>query len=115
MVSCGVDIVSIKRFCFLMEKYGVRFLERVFAQEEIGICESRKNKVECFAGKFAAKEAVIKALDLKGIPLKDIQVLSSNGKPILKVKGDLLCSVSISVSHEREYAVAMCVYTEEEV
>ncbi len=113
MISCGVDIVSIGRFCFLMGRYGERFLKRLFSRDEIDYCFEKKNQIQCFAGKFAAKEAAIKALGLKDVALRDIEVINIDGKPIIKVKGEVLMAVSLSISHDRDYAVAMCVREEE--
>jgi len=109
MLSCGVDIINVKRFYFLIERYGDRFLKRVFAGEELAYCEGRKNWVECLAGKFAGKEAVIKALGIRGVPLKKIVILNENGVPRLFMEGKRVEGVTLSISHEREFAVAICI------
>jgi phosphopantetheine--protein transferase-like protein len=113
MISVGVDIVSVRRISFLIEKYGNRFLERVYSKRERNYCNGKKDPPICFAGKFAAKEAVIKALSLKNVSLKNIEILNSDGAPFVVVNGEVIKGVSISVSHERDFAVAVCAFIKE--
>lgn len=107
----GVDIVSVKR----IEKafQNENFKHKVFSIEEINYCESRKNKYEHYAGKFAAKEAYAKALGTgfkNGLSFLDIKVINDeDGRPnIISEK----FNVNLSISHEREYAVAFVVLEE---
>ena len=103
----GVDIVEISRIKNFVEN---NILDRVFSLEEIKYCTSKKlakNKYQSFAARFAAKEAVIKALDDKTINLRDILVENlPSGKPIVKIKNRDL-KIEISLSHCDKYAVAM--------
>ena len=113
MISVGIDIVSVKRFSFLIEKYGDKFLQRVFSKVEYDYCSRRKDRHICYAGKFAAKEAVIKAMGLKNISLRNIEILNSEGTPFVRVNGEIVRGSSISVSHERDFAIAVCTFVKE--
>lgn len=108
----GVDIVSIERIKKLYEKFGRKFLERVFTEEEISYSFNHSNPFPHLAARFAAKEAVIKALKRpKGLTLKDIEVKNnSDGSPEVKISG-LNKKIFISISHERKYTVAFVVVT----
>ncbi len=108
----GVDIIEISRIEEAVRTSGQRFLERIYTTEEIAAYE---NKLPSLAARFAAKEAVIKALDAPGISPRDIEVLSApDGKPLLSLSGKAkkkaemlgIASLEISLSHSREYAVA---------
>ncbi|WP_457567517.1 holo-ACP synthase [Desulfurobacterium sp.] len=108
IVSCGVDIVSNKRIESVLEKWGNRFVVRVFP-EGIEYCFSRRRGeiAGCIAARFALKEAIIKAFSRMGVSLKfrDIAVLGG-GKHLdvrIPVKG---YRIVFSISHEREFSVA---------
>lgn len=115
-ITCGTDIIEIYRIKENIEKLGEKFLNRVFTEKEIQYCESKKNqKYQHYAARFAAKEAVFKALSWKldnkyDISWKDIEVENDiNGRPIISIIGiDLedIESIDISMSHCKEYAVA---------
>jgi holo-[acyl-carrier protein] synthase len=114
-LEIGVDIVEIKRIAQAVRN--PRFLKRVFTPTEVAYCRSRKNSAQHFAVRFAAKEAVWKAIagtKASVIMHRDIQVRNrSNGKPEVsfpKPFAALARRVSISLSHGRDYAVAMAVY-----
>jgi holo-[acyl-carrier protein] synthase len=77
MLSNGVDIVDIRRIRRVLDRYGERFLKRVYTGAEIIIC--RRN-AEALAARFSGKEAVMKTLGLRFLPWKDIEILpDSNG------------------------------------
>ena len=109
----GTDIVEISRIRDDIEKMGDRFLNRIYTQNEIEYCESKKSqKYQSFAARFAAKEAIYKALS-KYINFeytwKDFEILNDEkGKPFVKLnfKIDYLEDLEISLSHCKEYAVA---------
>lgn len=110
---CGVDIVHIPRFEGTIKRYGSPtlendFINRVFNPEEISHILERQNPYEGLAGRFAAKEAVIKALNsIKKIAdLKSIQVLGEI--PYIKINDKELThlNLSVSISHDGDYAVA---------
>ena len=109
MNSVGIDIVEIKRITRLVRDK--RFCERVFSDKEISYCSSRKSPGQHYAVRFAAKEAVWKALGKKGITHKDISIRNSpEGKPEVtlpkRLKG-LEKRFSVSLSHTGDYAVAI--------
>ncbi len=105
----GIDIVEIKKIKRLIKNK--RFIERVFSQEEIEYCEPKKNKTQHYAARFAAKEAVWKALSGKySIALKNIVIKNiETGKPIVVLKDEKLkkLKIEISLSHTDNYAVAV--------
>lgn len=115
-IKCGVDIIEISRVKESIESLGERFINRVFTEKEIEYCESKKNqKYQHYAARFAAKEAVFKALSWKledkyAICWKDIEVADDKqGRPSLNIIGMNLNdieNIDISLSHCKEYAVA---------
>jgi holo-[acyl-carrier protein] synthase len=100
----GIDIVDIARITKAIERYGDRFLEKVFTANEIKYAKGKRRIGETLAGHFAAKEAFIKAVG-KSLPWKDIEVHHEEGKPYIMFQGERYNGVSIS--HERTYAVAI--------
>ena len=111
-MDIGVDIVEIHRIA--KQACNPRFLKRVFTPQEVAYCRSRKNSAQHFAVRFAAREAVWKAVGESKLLHRDIQVRNrSNGKPEVifpKRFARLARRVSISLSHGREYAVAMAIF-----
>jgi holo-[acyl-carrier protein] synthase len=117
----GVDIVKIGRLRKSVDNSGERFLERIFTGAEIEFCRRRKDPFPCLAARFAAKEALIKAASAGAqIPLTEIEVRNDGeGKPHLNMQGWLgetlgrlgVQHAHLSLSHERDYAVA-CVVLE---
>ena len=87
----GTDIVNIKRLQKSLKKNGNKFKNKVFTQDEITYCESKKNSSAYYAKRFAAKEAFVKALGTgfrKNITFKNIVISNNNyGKPIINIKG----------------------------
>jgi len=82
IVGTGIDIAEVERIGRSIERFGRRFVERVFTAEEIRYCESKANKAERYAGRFAAKEAAMKALGTgwnRGVSWHDIEVQPSPG------------------------------------
>mgnify|MGYP003309900906 CR=1 FL=1 len=121
MIYCGVDIIEISRIQKSIEKSGDRFLNLIYTPKEIEYCESKKNaKYSHYAGRFAAKEAIFKAIsslldDKFAISWKDAQVINDgNGNPhveFLNIEFKQIQSMDISISHCKEYAVATVVIT----
>jgi holo-[acyl-carrier protein] synthase len=111
-MDIGVDIVEIDRI--RRSILSPRFLERVFTPKEIAYCRSKKNTAQHFAVRFAAKEAVWKAVGDRRLLHRDIQIRNqSSGKPEVVFPTRFAAikrCVSISLSHGREYAVAMALY-----
>lgn len=118
IIGIGVDIVNIERIENLMVRLGSLFLNRVFTEKEIHWCQQRARPQECFAIRFAAKEAFLKAIGWglrNGIQWIDIEVENDPmGKPLFsfhrKAKGVLeahqIEKALLTLSHERSYAVA---------
>jgi holo-[acyl-carrier protein] synthase len=117
MLNTGVDITEISRVRQVLERYGQRFLDRVFTQGEIDYCRGRAPNL---AARFAAKEATMKALGtgVRGVAWKDIEVVrQESGAPSIKLHGRAraraerlgVFEISLSLSHSQEYAVAFVV------
>ena len=111
-MDIGVDIVEISRIA--RSTRNARFLKRVYTPQEIAYCRARKHSAQHFAVRFAAKEAVWKAVGEPRLLHRQIQVKNrSSGKPEVvfpKAFAHLAKRVSISLSHGREYAVAMALF-----
>ncbi|TAL22348.1 MAG: holo-[acyl-carrier-protein] synthase, partial [Nitrospirae bacterium] len=117
----GIDLVKIERMKDVIEKWGEKFLKRVFTANEISYCYEKKNPYLSLAVRFAAKEALIKAIGSEiPVSLTDIEIINSlTGKPIIKTNGRLesffkeknISRVALSLSHEKEYGIA-CVVLE---
>ena len=87
----GTDIVNIKRMEKSLNRYGNKFKRNIFSEKEIIYCEKKKNSCAFYAKRFAAKEALSKALGTgirKGIKFKHIEIYNDiHGKPLIKLKG----------------------------
>ena len=84
IVGLGFDVTDIPRVAEVFERYGDRFLRRIFTEGEIAYCTRRRNPVPHLAGRFAAKEAAMKALGTghsRGVLWKDIEVVRQPGGP----------------------------------
>ena len=113
MLNLGVDIVAINRIeSILNSDKGIRFLNKIFSQKEIAESKEKGDKSQYFSGRFAAKEAIKKALssydESANQSFKSIEILNSkSGKPYVLTESDQ--DINISISHDRNYAVAFCV------
>lgn len=117
----GVDLVQIHRMNQVLGKWGDRFMTRVFTPGEIDLCLKRAFPPSAFALRFAAKETFTKAMGVgmtRGMILRDIEVFHDRrGKPGLEVRGksaracekEGITGIHLSLSDEKEYAVAMVV------
>lgn len=116
-VLTGTDIIEISRIKNSIDSLGENFKNKIYTNKEIEYCESKKNaKYQHYAGRFAAKEAIFKAVsqlldDKFEILWKDAEILNDkNGKPSISFKSEKLKekieSIDISISHCKEYAVA---------
>ena len=107
----GNDIVEISRIRQSIERHGMHFLNRLFSQREQDYCYKFQDPVPHFAGRFAAKEAIFKAMGMADLSWHDVTILNdANGKPFCqdnnkKFKHRLL----ISISHCKNYAVASAI------
>ena len=114
-VFIGTDLVEVDRVRSSIEKSGDRFLDRIFTKTEQKYCRSKANPDMHFAGRFAAKEAVIKALKSAGvkdpIPFSAIDVQpSESGEPIVVLEGDWEGQCKVSISHTDKHAIASAIY-----
>lgn len=112
----GIDVVEVGRIRTVIEKWDERFISRLFTPNEMARCRARVNPAECFAVRFAAKEALAKALGhgwCKHFRWTDVEVLNDeSGKPGLQIGGitaNLVRNkrVLLSLTHTRKYAAAM--------
>jgi holo-[acyl-carrier protein] synthase len=90
ILGLGLDATDIPRVRATLERYGERFLRRIFTDGEIAYCTRRRDPVPSLAGRFAAKEATMKALGTgrsRGVLWKDIEVVRVGGPPQLRLHG----------------------------
>lgn len=105
-MELGVDLVEIGRIKALARR-NPKFLTRVFSRAEIAYCRAKKNPWPHFAVRFAAKEAVYKALGKAEVPLTAISVhRGKDGRPSVKIRGKAVRGLKLALSHGRDHAVA---------
>lgn len=108
-MELGVDLVEIKRIKALARR-NPKFLPRVFSAAEIAYCRAKSDPWPHFAVRFAAKEAVYKALGEAKLPLTAISVgRDPKGRPLVRLRGRTARGLKLSLSHGREHAVAVAV------
>jgi holo-[acyl-carrier protein] synthase len=117
----GIDLVECSRLAEVIERHGERFLRRVFTPGELGYCRRQKRQIEHLAGRFAAKEAVLKALGTGwrgGIAWTDVEVVNSpSGRPDVVLSGRCrqladelgLSCILVSISHTATHAIASAI------
>lgn len=115
-ISCGTDIIEISRIKQSIESHEESFKSNIFTENEVKYCESHKNqKYQHYAARFAAKEAIFKAISKQlnskyDINWKDMEILNDEqGRPQVKIRGIQRENIDISISHCKGYAVAMVV------
>lgn len=118
VLGIGIDIIECLRIAKMIERHGELFLTRVYTSHEIDYCTARKASTQHYAGRFAAKEAVLKALGTgwtRGVHWRDIEVRNEmGGKPKIALSGGAremceklgIAEMHISISHCRTHAVA---------
>lgn len=118
VLGIGTDVLEISRIEAALERHGDRFVSRVFTPREEAYCRARAEPASHFAGRFAAKEAVLKALGCgfgRGVLLTDVEVVSDGGEPRVSLAGaaarlaeeaGVRLPVLLSISHSRHTAVA---------
>ena len=121
IVGTGIDIAEVPRIRETIDRFGARFVERIFTEGEIRYCESKANRVEGYAARFAAKEAGMKALGTGwnyGVRWRDIEVARKPGsRPTLLFHGRAAevaarlgtRNVSLSLTHTAEQAMAFVI------
>lgn len=116
ILGTGVDIIEVRRLKKAVERWGRTFLNKVFTKAEQENAEKRGNRFIHLAGRFAAKEAVFKALGDPGLTFTEVEVLNdASGKPVCKLLNsrNKKVRVHLSISHVKTYAVASAVVTQE--
>ncbi len=118
ILGIGTDIIECPRIGKMIDQHGELFLRRVYTDREIRYCQARKHAIEHFAGRWAAKEAILKAIGTgwsKGICWTDLEVRNGpSGAPKVLVRGGAkdaavlkgIGDILISISHCRTYATA---------
>ncbi len=121
IVGIGTDIVECLRIAQIIERHGELFINRVYTHHEIEYCSARKAATQHFAGRWAAKEAVLKALGTgwrRGIAWRDVEVRNAKGgRPTVALRGGArdvveqngIRDMLISISHCRSHATALAV------
>ena len=121
IIGLGTDIAEVVRIGKMIERHGEHFLQRVYTEAEITYCQRRKEFTQHFAGRWAAKEAVMKTLGTgwaRGVGWRDIEVCSSrSGQPSIALYGGAremaellgIREVLITISHCRAYATATAI------
>jgi holo-[acyl-carrier protein] synthase len=121
IVGSGIDIAEVPRIAESIARFGDRFLRRIYTEGEIRYCESKANRMERYAARFAAKEAAMKALGTgwnHGVRWRDIEVTrQTGGRPTMTFHGKAAefaaqlgaVHVALSLSHTAEQAIAQVI------
>ena len=122
IVGLGVDIAEVERVKGAIERHGEPFLRRVYTRREAEYCEGFKNKFERYAGRFAAKEAAMKALGTgwrHGVRWVDLEVVrESSGRPTMVLSGEAakiaqrlgVKHIALSITHTESQALAQVIF-----
>jgi holo-[acyl-carrier protein] synthase len=122
IVGLGVDIAEVARVKAAIERHGETFLRRLYTPAEREYCERFKNKYERYAGRFAAKEAAMKALGTgwsRGVRWVDVEVVrEKGGKPTMKLAGEAenvakrmgVKNIALSITHTADQAFAQVIF-----
>jgi len=125
IVGTGIDIAEVERIRQTIERFGRRFIERVFTADEIRYCESKANRIERYAARFAAKEAAMKAIGTgwnRGVTWRDVEVRRSAGqRPTMSFHGRAAeffaelgaTRAHLSLTHTQEFAMAQVILEDE--
>ena len=117
IIGTGVDITEVKRIKEAAEKWGKDFLNRIFTDEELENAKNRGSLYQYLAGRFAAKEAIFKAMGDSRLNWKELQILNDKeGKPYCAILNgrSKKVDVHVSISHVKNYAVAQAIITQKE-
>jgi holo-[acyl-carrier protein] synthase len=121
VIGIGTDITECLRIARMIERHGELFINRVYTDEEIRYCRHRKQATQHYTGRWAAKEAIMKALGTgwrKGIAWRDIEIRNEpGGKPVVAVRGGVrdvverlgVTEIHVTISHCRSHATATAV------
>ena len=118
ILGTGVDIAEVARIRESIERFGDRFLHRIFTDDEVSYCERKASRFESYAARFAAKEAGMKALGTgwsRGVRWRDIEVVRPKGqRPTIQFHGEAAAiaaklgtkNIALSITHTSEQALA---------
>ena len=118
IIGTGVDLAEVPRIRQSIERYGARFLNRIYTEAEISYCEEKASRFESYAARFAAKEAGMKALGTgwsRGVRWRDIEVVRRRGqRPTIEFHGEAAAiatklgakNIALSLTHTSEQALA---------
>ena len=121
VIGIGTEITECLRIARMIERHGELFIDRVYTTEEIRYCQNRKQTTQHFTGRWAAKEAILKALGTgwrKGISWRDIEIRNEpGGRPVVAVRGGVkdaveqlgVVEIQVSISHCRTHATATAI------
>lgn len=119
ILGIGIDIIEIDRIKESIDRFGDHFLKKIYTPNELEYCLSKHNKYQHFAARFAAKEAIYKALSSEwgsDISWQDIDIMNEpNGLPVVKFSGNLEefvnkdKSIKISMSHSDNYVACVAI------
>ena len=121
IIGIGTDITECLRIARMIERHGELFIDRVYTTEEIKYCQSRKQATQHYTGRWAAKEAILKAIGTgwrRGISWRDMEIRNEpGGKPVVAVRGGVkevverlgIREIQVSISHCRTHATAFAI------
>ena len=121
IVGTGIDVIEVPRVAAAIERFGQRFLHRIFTEGEIRYCDSKANRIERYAARFAAKEAAMKALGTgwsRGVRWRDLEVLRQpGGRPTVAFHGKAaefaaklgVAHAALSLTHTKAEALAQVI------
>jgi len=115
IIGTGIDIIEVSRIAKAVERWGEHFLAHVFCAEELAYAKEKKFPNQHLAGRFAAKEAILKALgDNSHLSWKDMKILNDGfGRPYCVIdKSKCRDHIQLSISHTENYAVANAIITQ---
>jgi len=122
VVGLGVDIIQNNRIQSIVEKWGDKFLKKIFTDYELEFIKKHNQKTQRYASNYAAKEAVVKALGTgfrNGIRFRNIELKRDNmGKPFIELAGTTknfaddrgINKIHTTISHEKDYSVAVVIF-----
>ena len=125
IIGLGLDATEIDRIAATIERYGDRFLTRIFTEGEIAYCGRKRDSVPSFAARFAAKEAAMKALGTghsRGVLWRDIEVVRHQGPPHLRLHGGAAARAQVmgatgslmTITHSKALAIVQVMLVRDE-
>ena len=121
IIGVGTDITECLRIARMIERHGELFIDRVYTAEEIAYCQTRKQSTQHFTGRWAAKEAILKAIGtgwVRGITWRDMEIRNDpSGRPLVAVRGGVkevveklgISEIQVSISHCHTHATAVAI------